>query len=784
MRWPARRCTAVTGGTVITIKKDFSVLDAVQAHIAVLDTSGEIIAVNAAWRTYARTNDYGGSTFGVGQNYLHVCNAAQASLPESSSIAEGIRKVLAGQMESFSTVYECSGPDSRAWYKGSVTPLVEGEWHGALISHTDVTAEMQQLHAVAAQRDSLETCLDNMSQGISYIDRDLNAISFNRRFLEILGFPPDRFSPGDPFEKFVRFNAMRGEYGPGDVEEQVAERLALPRESKAHRLERVRPDGTVVEIVGRPLPEGGFVTTYTDITDRKKQDQRVEDNAALLQRITANLPGAVFRLVQHTDGRFRLAYYSEGLRKLLGLTPAEVMQDPDVLFSLIVTENRQAWQDAIQRSAETMERFEIEFRARSTTGEEKWLRNSAHPRRVTSGDVVWDGISLDISDRKRAETAIRASEQRFRDIADVASDWIWETDEDLRFIYLSDRWSEITGLDPSCILGKTRRELGWADPDDEKWQQHFAELAARRPFRDFQYTFLTADGRPMHWSISGTPVIDEQGQFKGYRGTGTDITAVVESALAEHRAREQAELANRSKSEFLATMSHELRTPLNAILGFSEVMLKEMYGALSPPSHRDYAQGIHESGRHLLSLINEILDLSKIEAGKFDLNETNIDLADVVDSSVQVVRDRVDAGNLQLDVGIPAGIPPIRADERALKQILINLLSNAVKFTPEGGVIAINAMVVASGDLRISVADTGIGIAESDLPGIVEPFRQVENTIARRYEGTGLGLPIVKSLVELHGGRIEIESVVEQGTVVTIHFPGYRVTASPRAASG
>ncbi len=780
-----RRQIAVSrGSNAITIEVEFSVLDAVQAHVAVLDASGQIVAVNAGWRAYARSNGYGGSSAGIGQNYIDVCNTASDASPESAGIADAIRKVLAGQMESFSTVYDCSGPDSRSWYKCCVTPLTENKWQGALVSHTDVTDEMQAAAGVTAQRDSLETCLDNMSQGISHFDRDLKVVSFNRRFLEILEFPPDRFSPGDPFEDLLRFNAERGEYGPGDIEEQVAERVALAREFKAHRLERVRPDGTVVEIVGRPLPEGGFVTTYTDITDRKKQDQRVEDNAALLQRITANLPGAVFRLVQHTDGRFRLAYYSEGLRKLLGLPPEEVMQDPDALLNRILTEDRQAWQDAVHRSAETMERFEIEFRARSTSGEVKWLRNSAHPRRVTSGEVVWDGISLDISDRKQAETAIQASEQRFRDIADVASDWIWETDEDLRFIYLSDRWSKITGLDPSCILGKTRRELGWADPDDEKWQQHFADLAARRPFRDFQYTFLTSDGRPMHWSIAGTPIIDEQGQFRGYRGTGTDITAVVESALAEHRAREQAELANRSKSEFLATMSHELRTPLNAILGFSEVMLKEMFGTLSPPTYRDYAQGIHESGTHLLSLINEILDLSKIEAGKFDLNEASIDLADVVDASVQVVRDRVEAGKLHLDIAIPSGIPPIRADERALKQILINLLSNAVKFTPEGGLIAVNAAVSTSGGLSISIADTGIGIAECDLPGIVEPFRQVENTIARRFEGTGLGLPIVKSLVELHGGRIDIQSVVDQGTVVTIHLPAYRVADSPKAASG
>ncbi len=775
---------AVSGGKTIRTEADYSVLDALRANVAVLDASGQIVAVNEGWRRYARDNGSRDDTFGVGQNYLDVCDAAPGTVDESSAVAEGIRKVLARQSASFSTVFDSSSPHQHRWFRCCVTPFALGEEDGALVVHMEVTEEVQDLREAAARKDSQATCLENIDQGISHVDRDLNVVTYNKRFLEMLGFPADRFSPGDPFERFVRFNAERGEYGPGDPDKQVAERMALARKAEPHRFERERPDGSTIEIVGRPLETGGFVTTYTDITHLKQQTLRVEENVALLQRITANLPGVVFRLVRAGEERIEVAYCSEGIRNLVGLTTTEAMQDSDALFNVIHTEDREIWRDAMRQSAASLDRFDVEFRVRDTAGGLKWVRTIARARRAADGSIVWDGISLDISDRKAAEMAILISEQRFRDIADVASDWIWETDDKLRFTYLSDRWAEVTGLDPTCVLGKTRRELGWADPDDEKWQQHFADLAARRPFRDFQYTFLTAGGRPMHWSISGIPIVDEHGIFQGYRGTGTDITAVVESALAEHRAREQAELANRSKSEFLATMSHELRTPLNAILGFSEVIMKGIYGPVSPASYGDYAEGIHESGQHLLSLINEILDLSKIEAGKFELHEEEIHLDEVIDASVQVVRDRIEAGKLRLDLAIAQGIPPIHADGRALKQVLINLLSNAVKFTPELGRITIGADIVPSGDLKLSIADTGIGIAEGDLPGIVEPFQQVENTIARRHEGTGLGLPIVKSLVELHGGRIEIESVVDRGTVVTMHLPAYRLVTSPQAASG
>lgn|GEM_PF-6942642 len=255
---------AVTGGSAITIKADLSVLDSLDANVAVLDTAGQIVAVNESWRRFARANGYAGSIFGVGQNYVQLC----AATPDSAAIAEGIRQVLAGQRPSFSMAYECSSPEEIRWCSCTVTPFVADSWNGALVAHTDVTEAFHTINAVEAHKDSLKTCLNNIDQGISHVDRDLNVVSFNRRFLEILNLPADAFAPGDPFERFVRYKANCGEYGPGDVEQQVADRMAVARKGEPHRLERTRPDGSVIEIVGRPLDDGGFVTTYTDITHR------------------------------------------------------------------------------------------------------------------------------------------------------------------------------------------------------------------------------------------------------------------------------------------------------------------------------------------------------------------------------------------------------------------------------------------------------------------------------------------------------------------------------------
>ena len=236
----------------------------------------------------------------------------------------------------------------------------------------------------------------------------------------------------------------------------------------------------------------------------------------------------------------------------------------------------------------------------------------------------------------------------------------------------------------------------------------------------------------------------------------------------------EAQAADRSKTVFLANMSHELRTPLNAIIGFSDII---RCGLTDPNDHAqfmEYAEYIHASGTHLLGLINDILDLSKIEAGRLVLHEREAVLGDVIDACLIITKERADEQGLAVTTDIPRDIP-LLVDERKLKQILINIVSNAIKFTPRGGTVSIDGGILENGAFRLRVTDTGIGIAEEHLAKVMIPFWQVEGEQARRFQGTGLGLPLTKALVEAHGARMDIDSEIGKGTAVTLTFPSYRV---------
>lgn len=245
--------------------------------------------------------------------------------------------------------------------------------------------------------------------------------------------------------------------------------------------------------------------------------------------------------------------------------------------------------------------------------------------------------------------------------------------------------------------------------------------------------------------------------------------------------KERAEAASRAKSFLLANMSHELRTPLNAVIGFSQLIRDQTMGPVGVPLYADYARDICGAGEHLLGLINSLLDLAKIEAGKLELKEEPLQLPQVLEVSVAFVRTQAQKKNLSLDIAASEALPPIRADELKLRQILINLLSNAVKFTPEGGRVAASAGLAADGSLAIVIADTGIGMSPEECLVALEPFRQVENSFTRQYEGTGLGLPLARTLIELHGGSLVIDSTKGKGTAVSVRLPVERIIGSPTA---
>jgi len=240
-------------------------------------------------------------------------------------------------------------------------------------------------------------------------------------------------------------------------------------------------------------------------------------------------------------------------------------------------------------------------------------------------------------------------------------------------------------------------------------------------------------------------------------------------------AREQAEIASRTKTEFLANMSHELRTPLNAIIGFSEILKNEMFGPLGASQYEEYATDIHDSGAHLLGVINDILDFSKAEAGKLTLMERSVSLEQIVEPCLRLLRPRAEEAGVALALQLPKNMPSIRVDEIKLKQVLINLVSNAVKFTQQGGSVSVTAETVGDGKLAIRVIDTGIGIEPADIPKALSAFGQVDSALSRKFEGTGLGLPLASSLTELHGGTLELDSTYGKGTTVTVLLPAERV---------
>ena len=496
-----------------------------------------------------------------------------------------------------------------------------------------------------------------------------------------------------------------------------------------------------------------------------------------------------------------------------------------------------------------------------------------------------------------ASNALRENEQRFRDFAAASSDWIWEQNENLRFTYISPHAGRHSGMAAQQHIGKTRRELGGLGPTEEEWNEHEAILRARKPFKDFRLQRILPDGSIRYMSMNGVPVFDAAGRFKGYRGTGHDITAemqarqamqtvidavpaminakdlnsryammnayqaklygttpraavgktaanflggsyggytrgrdqqviesgkpldyfeeryaavdgverdwlttkvplfdalgrvnrvmtvsmditaqkAVERRLIDARAdlqsaKDAAEDANRAKTNFLANMSHELRTPLNAILGFSEMMAHEMLGPHTQAKYREFSDGIHRSGTMLLQHINDVLDMAKIEAGRRELYPEWFDVTDAANDASLVIRQRaIDAG-VSLRINVPGTVPQAHADRRAVGQILVNLLSNAVKFTPRGGAVTLD--VDWSVDrFTLKVSDTGVGIAPDMLELLGTPFFQVQHSMTRSHEGTGLGLALTKSLVNMHGGDFKISSALGKGTTVIITLP-------------
>jgi PAS domain S-box-containing protein len=370
----------------------------------------------------------------------------------------------------------------------------------------------------------------------------------------------------------------------------------------------------------------------------------------------------------------------------------------------------------------------------------------------------------------RREKVLIETEQKLRDYLTVSSDWLWEQDAERRLTFAS---SNVFGIDTDALIGKASWETITKQMTDEQIASYDADMSAELPFRNLRVQQPDAEGRQLYLNISGKPIYDADGRFRGYRGTAHDVSKQVAAEAESLRLRLEAESANRAKTEFLANISHELRTPLNAILGFSEIMEGALLGPLSE-RYQSYAADIHKSGQYLHGLVTNILDLSRIEMNEVHLDEEVVEVGELVESCINMLRMRADEQAVRLEARAAPDLPPIRCDRLRLKQALINLVANAIKFTPKYGRVSISAKLDGDG-LALSVSDTGIGMRPEDIPRALEAFRQIEPQVNRRHEGVGLGLALTKALVERHGGRLELTSAPGAGTTATIHLPAERV---------
>ena len=521
-------------------------------------------------------------------------------------------------------------------------------------------------------------------------------------------------------------------------------------------------------------------TLLRNMTQQIQQlrDKKAEDEVSQ-QRYRAAIDGSRGG-VWELDLESNQAYISRSLAGLLGLPSKEQTLSMPQFLGLFATNDREKLISLVRR-AHVNGQFDVDVNA-AHMPISLACRGRPSVRGSDQAKVVI-GMALDVTEMRGAQARLQSAEARLFDALRSMNDSFVIWDQLDRLVLWNNKFEDFFGFQP----GNLQQGMAYATIEyhANNTIENISRLAdgsgSEIQLKDGRWVrYLetqTADGGRVSIGTEVTAIRTREYQLQTNQDALQKTISVLKKSqvriveLAENYEQEKirAEDANQSKSEFLANMSHELRTPLNAINGFSDIMKKELFGPLGDPRYAEYVNDILFSGQHLLSLINDILDMSKIEAGKMTLNTEAMQMNDMISQVIRIVRGRADENRLKLiyeeDV-----LPEIEADPRAVKQILLNLATNAIKFTPEGGVVTI-AVEPKSAGLIIRVSDTGIGISQEDIERLAQPFEQIDSQHSRQHEGTGLGLALSKSLVELHGGNFKIESVVGQGTTVIFTLP-------------
>ena len=535
----------------------------------------------------------------------------------------------------------------------------------------------------------------------------------------------------------------------------------------------------IVRINGRPIftADGtfcGYRGWGTNITEQREAETAAEQQRSLLNAVIDNAPAQIS--LKGMDSRYRLV--NRAFAATRDLEPESLVGKTHREISLPRHSDEAAAHDqaVLQTEGPVLRERDVVL----PNGNSYTEMVTKFPIRDSDGAIVGIGsFSSDISELKEARQILSRREEQFRGVFESSHVGMILHTASGRRLYVNDAFCDIVGYTREEIESTT--VIDFTHPDDiEITTEMLQKLnAGEAGHVRFEKRFIRPDGS-LVWADVNISALRTAGDNEASAiAQIIDITEQKQTESALIDAKEQAEMANRTKSEFLANMSHELRTPLNSIIGFSQILTTQMFGGLGNDRYVEYSQDIYDSSTHLLSVITDILDISKIEAGEATVMPSEADLPDTVQACVTMIETRAAAKELTIGLDLPEGLPRLFVDVRQQKQILLNLLSNAVKFTPEGGAITISARIESDGGLSISVSDTGIGIAEEDLEKVLEPFGQAQSKPSRSHEGTGLGLSLSKSLTELNGGALSLTSELGAGTTVTIRYPVEKTITDP-----